>query len=298
MSELGFEGRVALVTGAGGGLGREYALLLAARGAHVVVNDLGGDVGGQGASGGAAQRVVQEILDLGGSAVADTGSVASPGDAAAMVARAVETFGRIDILINNAGILRDKAFHNMSVEEIDAVLDVHLRGTFYVTRHAWPHMRAASYGRVVNTSSNSGLIGNFGQSNYGAAKMGIVGLTRVLAQEGARRGIQVNAVAPAARTRMTESILTPQAAEALEPSRVAPVVAWLAHESCPTTGEVISAGAGRVARYFVGLTHGFLSRDLTVETVRDHWDEARDTGGFIIPDDPGEELALLMKQWT
>lgn len=185
----------------------------------------------------------------------------------------------------------------MTEGDIDAVIDVHLRGTFYVTLNAWKHMREASYGRIVNTSSNSGLIGNFGQSNYGAAKMGVVGMTRVLAAEGHRRNIYVNAIAPAAATRMTESILDEDTAAALAPSRVAPVVAWLAHESCNTTGAVISAGAGRVARYFVGLTQGYLSKDLTPEKVRDNWDAARSTADFIIPDEPSEEFELFMAQW-
>lgn len=295
--DLNFDGRVALITGAGGGLGREYALLLASRGAHVVVNDLGGSVDGDGNSVGAAEKVAHEIRDLGGSAIANSDSVSSVEGAASMVEQTVQAFGKLDILVNNAGILRDKAFHNLTPQDVDLVIDVHLRGTFYVTMHAWKVMREQSYGRIVNTSSNSGLIGNFGQSNYGAAKMGIVGITRVLAVEGSRRNIQVNAIAPAARTRMTESILTPEAAEALDPSRVAPVVAWLAHESCTTTGEVISAGAGRVARYFIGLTPGFLSKSLTVEEVAERWGEACSTDEFIIPTDPSEEMELLMKQW-
>ena len=175
---------------------------------------------------------------------------------------------------------------------------MHLKGAFYVTRPAWVKMREQSYGRVINTSSNSGILGNFGQSNYGAAKMGIVGLTRVLAAEGARYNIHVNAIAPAAATRMTESVLTAEAAEALDPSRVAPVVAWLAHPACETTGEVISAGGGRVARYFIGLTPGYLSRKLTIENVRDHWEEARNVVEFIVPQHPSEEMELFMKQWT
>jgi NAD(P)-dependent dehydrogenase (short-subunit alcohol dehydrogenase family) len=297
-NDLDFTGQTALITGAGGGLGREYALLLTSRGAEVVVNDLGGSVDGTGASAGAAEKVAQEIRDAGGSAVASTDSVSTPEGAAGMVRRALEEFGKLDILINNAGILRDKSFHNMTEADLDAVIDVHLRGTCYVTLHAWRAMRERSYGRIINTTSNSGLIGNFGQANYGAAKMGIVGLTRVLAIEGARRNIHVNAVAPAAATRMTESLLTAEAAEALAPARVAPVVAWLAHPACETTGEVISAGGGRVARYFIGLTPGYLSRSLTVEDVRDHWEQARSTDGFIVPQNPGEELELFMKQWT
>jgi NAD(P)-dependent dehydrogenase (short-subunit alcohol dehydrogenase family) len=291
MSDLDFDGRTALITGAGGGLGREYALLLASRGARVVVNDLGG------ASADSAQRVVDEIQASGGTAIANGDSVSDPAGARAMVDAAVEAFGQLDIVVNNAGILRDKAFHNMTEPEIDVVIDVHLRGSFYVSLHAWQHMRENRYGRIVNTTSNSGLIGNFGQSNYGAAKMGVVGLTRVLAAEGRSRGIHVNAVAPAATTQMTESVLTPEAAAALNPARVAPVVAWLAHSSCETTGEIISAGGGRMARYFIGLTSGYGSKDLTVEEVREHWDEARDISDFTVPETPADELRQFLAMW-
>src|SRR3954468_19283912 len=203
MADLGYDGKVAIITGAGGGLGREHALLLASRGAQVVVNDLGGSVHGDGGDVGPAQQTAKEIEGLGGVAVADTNSVATPAGGAAIVQTALDTFGRVDIVINNAGILRDKAFHNMEPDLLDPVLDVHLKGAFYVTRAAWIKMREQNYGRIVNTSSNSGLLGNFGQANYGAAKMGLVGLTRVLAVEGAKANIKVNAIAPVAFTRMT-----------------------------------------------------------------------------------------------
>ena len=191
MGEIRFDGRVAIVTGAGGGLGREHALLLASRGARVVVNDLGGATDGTGASAGPAERTVKEIADLGGEAVADTSTVATVEGGQAIVDTALEAFGRVDIVISNAGILRDKALHNMSRELLDPVLDVHLKGAFHVIRPAWVKMREASYGRVLVTTSNAGVLGNFGQSNYGAAKMGLVGLARVLAQEGARYNIKV-----------------------------------------------------------------------------------------------------------
>ncbi len=239
MSELRFDGRVAIITGAGGGLGREHALLLASRGAKVVVNDLGGAVDGSGASAGPAEQVVKEIEALGGSAVADGSSVATPEGGEAIVATAVEAFGRVDIVVNNAGILRDKSFQNMTPELAAAVLDVHLRGAFNVTRPAWIRMREAGYGRILVTSSNSGILGNFGQSNYGAAKMGLVGLARVLAHEGVRYGIKVNVLAPMARTRMTAELLGP-VADWLDPALVAPVAAWLVHEDCPVTGEIYS----------------------------------------------------------
>jgi NAD(P)-dependent dehydrogenase (short-subunit alcohol dehydrogenase family) len=209
MSDVGFEGRVAIITGAGGGLGREHALLLASRGAQVVVNDLGGAVDGTGSSAGPAQQVVNEIEGLGGAAVADGNSVATQEGAEAMVKTALDAFGRVDIVINNAGILRDKSFANMTPDLWDAVIAVHLTGAYNVTRAAWPHLREQAYGRIVSTSSAAGIFGNFGQANYGAAKMGIVGLTHVWAQEGGKYNIRANAIAPVARTRMTEDLLGP-----------------------------------------------------------------------------------------
>src|SRR3954447_12556082 len=298
MADLGYDGRVAIITGAGGGLGREHALLLAARGAQIVVNDLGGSVSGEGGgSEGPAHTVAKEIEDAGGVAVADTNSVATPEGGEAIVQTALEAFGRIDIVINNAGILRDKTFHNMTAEFVDPVIDVHLRGAFWVTKPAWIKMREQGYGRIVNTSSNSGILGNFGQSNYGAAKMGLVGLTRVLAAEGAKYNIKVNALAPVARTRMTEDILGSMV-DRLEPRLVSPLVAWLAHEDCPVTGEIYSAAGGRIARMFIGLTPGWYSPDLTIEDVRDHWDEIRDEKGYTVTRRVPAEFAILMKLWS
>ncbi len=243
MADLGFDGKVAIITGGGGGLGKQHALLFASRGARVVVNDLGGSVAGEGADKGPADTVAQEIRDLGGEAVADASSVSTPEGGEHVVKTAVEAFGQVDIVINNAGILRDKTFHNLTSDLLEPVLDVHLKGAFYVTRPAWLKMREQGYGRVVNTSSNSGILGNFGQSNYGAAKMGLVGFTRVLAAEGARYNIKVNAIAPLARTRMTEELMG-EAVARLDPELVSPVVAWLAHEDVPVTGEVYSVGGG------------------------------------------------------
>ena len=228
MADIRFDDRVAIVTGAGGGLGREHALLLASRGARVVVNDLGGATDGTGASAGPAEQTVKEIEDLGGVAVADASSVATVEGGQAIVDTALEAFGRVDVVISNAGILRDKAFHNMTPELLDPVLDVHLKGAFHVIRPAWVKMREAGYGRVLVTASNAGILGNFGQTNYGAAKMGLVGLARVLAQEGARHNIRANVLAPIARTRMTEELLGPLAPK-LDPGLVAPVAAWLVH---------------------------------------------------------------------
>ena len=292
MSEIGFDGKVAIVTGAGGGLGREHALLLAARGARVLVNDVGGSVNGEGSDKGPADHVVAEIVDAGGEAVADSNSVATAEGGAAIVEHAVEAFGRIDIVVNNAGILRDKTFHNLTPELLEPVLDVHLKGAFYVTQPAWVRMREQGYGRVVSTTSQSGVLGNFGQANYGAAKMGLVGFTRVLAQEGAKYNIKVNAIAPLARTRMTEDLMG-DAVKKLRPELVSPVVAWLASEECSVTGEVFTVAAGRVGRFFVGMTAGYFNPALSVEDVRDHLDEIRDETGYLVPANAGEETKFL-----
>ncbi|HEV7688991.1 MAG TPA: SDR family oxidoreductase [Acidimicrobiia bacterium] len=294
MSDITFEGRVAIVTGAGGGLGREHALLLAARGAHVVVNDLGGSVDGQGASSGPAQQVVDEITAAGGVAVVDTNSVSSEEGGLAIVQTALDAFSRVDIIVNNAGILRDKSFGSMTPDMWDAVINVHLRGAYCVSRAAWPHLREQNYGRIVSTSSAAGIFGNFGQANYGAAKMGLVGLTRVLAQEGARNNIKVNAIAPVARTRMTEDLLGPLA-DKLDPSLVSPLVAYLASEDCPLSGEVFSAGGGRVARIFVAEALGYFDPVLTPETVRDHVDVITSEEGYTVPRHAGDEIKLMLR---
>jgi NAD(P)-dependent dehydrogenase (short-subunit alcohol dehydrogenase family) len=295
MADIRFDGRVAIVTGAGGGLGREHALLLAARGARVVVNDLGGATDGTGASAGPAEQTAKEIDDLGGVAVADAHTVATPEGGQAIVDTAMQAFGRVDIVISNAGILRDKAFHNMTPELLDPVLDVHLKGAFHVVRPAWARMREAGYGRVLLTASNAGILGNFGQTNYGAAKMGLVGLARVLAQEGARHNLKANVLAPIARTRMTEELLGPLAPR-LDPGLVAPVAAWLVHQDCPVTGEIYSAGGGRVARFFIGLTEGYANPSLTLEDVRDHFDQVRDETAYTVPAGVADEIGLLVQR--
>ena len=263
MSTLGFDGKVAVITGAGGGLGRQHALLLASRGAFLVINDLGGSVDGSGSDASAAQKVVDEIVAAGGEAVANHDSVSTPEGGEAIIKTAVDAYGRVDIVINNAGILRDKTFHNMTPDLVDAVIDVHLRGAFNVTRPAWILMREQKYGRIISTSSAAGIFGNFGQANYGAAKMGLVGFTRVLAQEGAKHNIKSNAIAPLALTRMTEALLGPLG-EKLEPGLISPIVAWLSHEDCDVSGEVYSVGGGRVARVFIGENPGYFKRDLTL----------------------------------
>lgn len=294
MTDIGFDGKVAIVTGAGGGLGRQHALLLASRGARVVVNDLGGSVTGEGADKGPAEKVAEEIRGAGGEAVSDGNSVSTAEGGAAIVQTALDAYGQIDIVINNAGILRDKTFHNLTPDLLEPVLDVHLKGAFYVTQPAWVKMREQGYGRVVNTTSQSGVLGNFGQANYGAAKMGLVGFTRVLALEGAKYNIRANAIAPIARTRMTEELLGP-AAEKLDPELVSPVVAWLASEDCSVTGEVFTVAAGRVGRFFIGMTQGYFNPDLTVEDVRDHLDQIRDETGYLVPTSSSDETAFLFK---
>jgi NAD(P)-dependent dehydrogenase (short-subunit alcohol dehydrogenase family) len=296
MSQIGFDGKVAVITGAGGGLGRSHALLLASRGAQIVVNDLGGAVDGSGASTGPAEKVVEEITAAGGVAVANNDSVTTIDGGKAIIQTALDAFGRVDIVINNAGILRDKSFANMTPDLWDAVIECHLRGAYCVTQAAWPHMKAQNYGRIVSTSSAAGLFGNFGQANYGAAKMGLVGLTRVLAQEGAKSNIKANAIGPVARTRMTEDLLGPLA-ERLSPELVSPVVAWLAHEDCDVTGEIYAVGGGRVARIFIGETQGFAKADLTIEDIRDNWTQIRDEEGYSVPKNVTEDINLVVKSF-
>jgi len=294
---LRFDGQVAVVTGAGGGLGRLYALALAARGAKVVVNDAGVSVAGEGASAGPAASVAQEIVASGGEAVADSHSVATLEGGEAVVATAVEAFGRVDVVVNNAGVLRDKAFHNLTDEQVTAVVDVNLKGAFYVTKPAWAKMREQAYGRVLMVTSASGLLGNFGQANYAAAKMGLVGLTRALAIEGAKHGIKVNAIAPLALTRMTQGVFG-ELEGRLAPELVVPVVLLLVHNDVPVSGEVLSAAGGRVARYFVGLTRGYYSPELTPEDLRDHFAEVLDEADYTVPAGLAGELAVLKGIWA
>lgn len=292
MSKLSFDGKVAVITGAGGGLGRQHALLLANRGALVVVNDLGGNVEGTGADASAAQKVVDEIRAAGGEAVANHDSVSTPEGGEAIIQTAIDAFGRVDIVINNAGILRDKTFHNMTPDLVDSVIEVHLKGAFNVTRPAWIRMREQGYGRIISTSSAAGIFGNFGQANYGAAKMGLVGFTRVLAAEGAKYNIKANAIAPLALTRMTENLMG-ALGDKLDPGLVTPIVAWLAHEDCDVSGEIYSVGGGRVARVFIGETQGFFKPGLTLEDVRDNWAQIRNTDGYVIPSGVPEETGLF-----
>ncbi|MBN9530805.1 MAG: SDR family NAD(P)-dependent oxidoreductase [Alphaproteobacteria bacterium] len=243
-----YDNRVAIVTGAGSGLGRSHALLLAERGAKVLVNDLGGAVDGTGGSMTAAQRVVEEIQAKGGIAAANGDSVADFAGAQRMVQQAADLWGRVDIVVNNAGILRDKTLAKMDMADFETVVQVHFLGSAYVTKAAWPLMQQQNYGRVVMTSSNSGIYGNFGQSNYGGAKLAVVGMVNALKHEGGKYGILVNAIAPVAATRMTESLLDAKALAALKPDLVSPMVAWMCSEACDVTGHVFEAGAGHYAR--------------------------------------------------
>lgn len=293
MSELGFDGKVAIITGAGGGLGRQHALLLASRGALVVVNDLGGAVDGTGADASAAQKVVDEIKAAGGEAVADHNSVATVDGGAAIVQTALDAFGRVDIVVNNAGILRDKSFHNMTPDLVDAVIAVHLKGAFNVTQPAFVKMREQGYGRIVSTSSSAGIFGNFGQTNYGAAKMGLVGLTNVLAAEGAKYNIKANAIAPLAFTRMTEDLMG-SIGDKLGPEFVAPLVTYLAHESCEATGRLFSVGGGRVAEIFIGEAPGFFDPELTPESVAENWGTITNREGYSVPTTTAEETGLFV----
>ena len=252
---LDFKNRVAIVTGAGNGLGREHALALARRGARVLVNDLGGAADGRGGSASAAQRVVDEIVAAGGQALANAASVTDPAAVAAMVAQAMAAWGRVDVLVNNAGILRDKSFAKMSLDDFRLVVDVHLMGAVHCTQAVWPIMVAQKYGRVLMTTSSSGLYGNFGQSNYGAAKMALVGLMQTLSIEGAKHGIHVNCLAPTAATRMTEGLMSGEVLAALQPAAVVPAMLWLASEAAPTRA-IACAGAGSFEVAHITLTRG------------------------------------------
>ena len=259
----------------------------------MVVNDAGGAVDGSGTEGVPAQLVAEEINAAGGQAVASRDSVATPAGGAAIVAQAVDAFGQLDIVVSNAGILRDKSFGHLTPDLVDAVLDVHLRGAFHVLIPAWRHMKQRGYGRIVNTTSASGLFGNFGQANYGAAKAGLVGLTRVLAVEGRKIGVNVNAVAPAAATRMNADMLGERAA-LLSPDAIAPVVAFLAHRDCTLSGQILSAGGGHVSAVLLSVTRGITDPKLSAETVRDRLAEIFDPGDSVIPRHLGDDLKQLL----
>jgi len=319
-NDLRFDERVAVITGAGGGLGKQYALLLASRGARIVVNDTGGSVTGDGSNVEAAKVAAEEIRQRGGEAVADSDSVTSPEGGMAIIDTALRTWGRVDIVINNAGIVRDAPFQDVTPDRLEPLVDVHLKGAFYVTRPAWKVMCEQRYGRILNTCSAAGILGAEGMSNYGAAKTGLIGFTRVLAAEGADQNIKVNAIAPIAYTRMlAHSVdgatgrqavdgagqqddataravlndLVGQYLQKLDPALVAPVVAFLTHQDCPVSGEIYTVGAGHVARFFIGRTKGFYSPALSIEDVRDHLQEIRDEAGYTVPAGPADEMGEL-----
>lgn len=281
MSTLRFDDRVAVITGAGRGLGREYALLLASRGAKVVVNDPGGSLTGDGTDTTPAQQVVDEIITAGGEAIAVTDSVATPEGGQAIIGKAVDAFGRLDILIHNAGTVRRGSLKEMSYDDFEAVLDVHLRGAFHVARPAFPLMCDAGYGRVVLTSSIGGLYGNHEVANYAAAKAGILGLCNVVALEGAADGVLCNAIVPGAVTRMAEGLDT-SAYPPMGADLVAPAVGWLAHESCSVTGEYFVAIAGRIARAAIAESPGVYQPSWTVEEVGKQMDGIRDLSAPVI----------------
>ena len=274
---IDFTDRVAIVTGAGGGLGRAYALALAERGAKVVVNDLGGDVHGEGGTASAAQLVVDEIVAAGGEAMVDGHDITDESAVDALVGSVIEKWGRIDVLINNAGILRDKSFAKMSIDDFRRVLEVHLMGSVNCTKAVWPHMAGAGYGRILMTTSTSGIYGNFGQSNYASAKSGLAGLMNVLAIEGARKNIKVNAIAPTAATRMTEDLLPQQVLDVMGPETIAPGVLFMVSENAPTK-TILGAGAGVFAVSQMVESRGvYLPDDArTPEVVAERWNEIAD----------------------
>jgi NAD(P)-dependent dehydrogenase (short-subunit alcohol dehydrogenase family) len=281
MPELRFDDRVAVVTGGGRGLGRSYALLLASRGAKVVVNDSGGSLAGDDTDAMPAADVVGEIITAGGEAVANTDSVATAAGGKAIVDAALDRYGRLDVLVHNAGIVRRGSLKEMTTEDFDAVLDVHLRGAFHLVRTAFPAMCDAGYGRVVLTSSIGGLYGNHDVANYAAAKAGIVGLSNVVALEGETHGVTSNVIVPGALTRMAAGLDT-SAYPPMDPELVAPAVGWLAHESCTITGEILAAIAGRIARVVVAETRGVHRPSWTIEQVAEHIDAIRDLSDPIV----------------
>ena len=290
-----FDDQVAIVTGAGGGLGREYAIALAARGAKVVVNDLGGSRDGAGHSD-AARAVVAEIEAAGGEAIADGGDVSNYDHMQAMVAAAVGKWGRVDVLINNAGVLRDKTFAKMEPADFEFVVRVHLLGSAFATKACWDQFRTQNYGRVLMTSSSSGLFGNFGQSNYAAAKLGIAGLAKTLSLEGAKNDIRVNAIAPTAGTRMTEGLFNDAMFDAFSPDKVAPAALFLVSKDAPT-GKIVGAGAGVFQGSSITLTPGvaLTGDDLSPDGVAAAWDRIVDRTGEIVPGSGVEQAMLIGK---
>ena len=292
-----FDNRVAIVTGAGAGLGRAHALLLASRGAKVVVNDLGATRDGAAHSSGAAQGVVDEIVANGGEAMANAASVTDFAAVEAMVAEVMARWGRVDILVNNAGILRDKSFAKMTMEDFRAVMDVHLMGAVHCTKAVWETMRAQNYGRIVMTTSSSGLYGNFGQSNYGAAKMAMIGLMQVLSIEGAKNDIRINALAPTAATRMTADLMPEAVFKALAPETVSPGLLALVAEDAPNRA-ILCAGAGSFERAYITLTHGVYvgGGEDAPEQVAAKFEAISDRTGEVVPDNGGAQGGVELRK--
>ena len=295
MSNVNFENRTVIVTGAGNGLGKAYALELGSRGAKVVVNDLGGSVDGSGSASSPADDVVNEIIKNGGEAIANYDSVATKEGGESIVQSALDNFGTVDAVINNAGILRDKSFANMSEDELSLILDVHLKGTFFVSQPAFKVMKENNYGRIVNVASPSGLFGNFGQSNYGAAKMGIVGLTNVLSIEGAKYNIKVNVIAPTAYTRMTEALLPEDVGKLFSAELVTPMVVYLASEACEPTHEIFGVAAGRFARIGIITHNGYVNTSATAEEISENIEEIRTIKDGTYPLSNEDELMIIQK---
>lgn len=297
MSDLRFDGKVAIVTGAGGGLGKQHALELARRGAKVVINDLGGAMDGSGGNSAAAEAVVAEIKAFGGEAIANGASVTDDVGVANMVKQTMDQWGRIDILIANAGILRDKSFSKMEIADFDAVMGVHLMGTVKPTKAVWEIMKAQNYGRIVVTTSSTGLYGNFGQANYGAAKLSLVGFMNTMKIEGAKNNIRVNAISPVAATRMTENLMPPQMLDALKPEYVTPGVVYLVSEDAPT-GAILTAGAGVFALARIYETDGvFLGHGgFTAEDVAASWGKISDPTGQEHYEQGGGQTQKFMRK--
>ena len=295
MSNVNFENRTVIVTGAGNGLGKAYALELGSRGAKVVVNDLGGSVDGSGSASSPADDVVNEIIKNVGEAIANYDSVATKEGGESIVQSALDNFGTVDAVINNAGILRDKSFANMSEDELSLILDVHLKGTFFVSQPAFKVMKENNYGRIVNVASPSGLFGNFGQSNYGAAKMGIVGLTNVLSIEGAKYNIKVNVIAPTAYTRMTEALLPEDVGKLFSAELVTPMVVYLASEACEPTHEIFGVAAGRFARIGIITHNGYVNTSATAEDISENIEEIRTIKDGTYPLSNEDELMIIQK---
>jgi len=297
MAKIDFTGRVAIVTGAGAGLGRQYALELAKRGAKVVVNDLGGTRDGVGHDDAAANKVVEEIKALGGEAVPNYDNVATAQGGENIVKTAIDNFGKVDILINNAGILRDKSFTKMEEENWDNVVGVHLRGAYCVTKPAYANMRENGYGRIVMTTSGAGLFGNFGQSNYAAAKMGLIGLTNVLKLEGAKYNVKANVIVPVAASRLTEDVLPPQFFEKMKPDFIAPAVLYMCSEQCQDSGMIINATLGYFSRTAIMTGPGVIIGDGTVvpspEEFMENWDNIKSLENPKYFDQLGEMFGVL-----